>query len=456
MVSGITEGWSKDGPVGQLPLQDWMVADATKAVIAALTAEGAEVRFVGGCVRDSVLHRQIRDIDIATHDPPERVMALLGKAGIRAIPTGLAHGTITAVIGKAHFEITTLRCDVETFGRHARVEFTTDWALDAARRDFTINAMFCRPDGMIFDPFDGLADLGAGRVRFVGNATQRIDEDVLRLLRYFRFYAHYGRPPADIDAIEACRIQAPKLAGLSGERLCGEVMKLLQAPDPAGVLLLMQGHHILRHILPEARDFGRLRVLVFLERRGLVRPNIAPDPLRRLAAVLDVDKSGAETVAKRLKLSKAMAERLVALAAPLVMPDASMDEKAARRLLHRIGAALFRDLVLLAWSRRKAIGDRMPARESERWVGLLDRSDSWQPVELPVHGRDLIALGVPHGPQIGIFLGAIERWWEAGDFRASRDETLERLGKLVARANEPPDAAPPPPPDAGPGTTRQI
>ncbi|PKU23823.1 CCA tRNA nucleotidyltransferase [Telmatospirillum siberiense] len=433
MASDITDSLPKDVPVGQLPPQDWMEADATRAVIAALTAEGGEIRFVGGCVRDAVLRRPIRDIDIATHDPPERVTALLEKAGIRAIPTGLAHGTITAVIGKAHFEITTLRCDIETFGRHARVEFTNDWTLDAARRDFTINAMFCRPDGMIIDPFDGLADLGAGRVRFVGNAMQRIEEDVLRLLRYFRFYAHYGRPPADIDALEACRIQAHKLADLSGERLCGEVMKLLQAPDPAGVLLLMQGHHILQHLLPEARDFGRLRVLVFLETRGLVRPNVAPDPLRRLAAALDVDARGTENVAKRLKLSNALAERLSALAAPPVLPDESMDDKAARRLLHRVGAPHFRDLALLAWARRKAVGDRMTAAETQRWISLLDRSDTWRPVELPVHGRDLIALGVPRGPRIGVYLAAMERWWEAGDYRASRDETLDRLRELVSR-----------------------
>lgn len=431
MAPDVTDGLPKDVPVGQLPPQDWMRAPSTRAVIAALTAEGSEARFVGGCVRDALLHRPIRDIDIATHDTPERVMALLAKAGIRAIPTGLAHGTVTAVIGKAHFEITTLRSDVETFGRHAKVEFTDDWTLDAARRDFTINAMFCRPDGMIFDPFGGLADLGAGRVRFVGNATQRIDEDVLRLLRYFRFYAHYGRPPADIDALEACRIQAAKLPNLSGERLCGEVMKLLQAPDPAGVLLLMQGHHVLGHILPEARDFGRLRVLVFLETRGLARPDVVPDALRRLAAVLDVDAAGADVVARRLKLSRALSDRLVALAAPRALPDARMDDKAARRLLHRIGARPFRDLALLAWARRKAVGDRMPAAESGRWAALLDRAAAWQPVELPVHGRDVVALGVPQGPRIGIYLSAIERWWEAGDYRADREESLARLKSMV-------------------------
>jgi poly(A) polymerase len=420
-----------DTPVGQLPPQDWMEAPATKAVIAALTADGAEVRFVGGCVRDAVLHRPIRDIDIATHDAPEKVMSLLERTGIRAIPTGISHGTVTAVIGRAHFEITTLRCDVETFGRHARVEFTNDWTEDAARRDFTINAMFCRPDGMIFDPFDGLADLGAGRVRFVGNALQRIDEDVLRLLRFFRFYAHYGRPPADIDALAACRARAHRLPSLSGERCCGEVMKLLQAPDPTSVLLLMQGERVLVHLLPEAKNFGRLRVLAFMETRGLVRPGVAMDPLRRLAALLPPEPEKAKAVGARLKLSSQQAARLVAIAAPACFPDPAMDEKSVRRLLHRIGSSIFRDLVLLAWAEKRALGDHVPAGDAPRWNRLLDLADLWQPVALPVKGQDLLNLGIPRGPRVGALLSDMERWWEDGDYQAGREESLSRLRMLV-------------------------
>jgi len=181
----------------ELPPQPWMKAPATLRVIAALKAKGAEVRFVGGCVRDALLGRAVKDIDIATHDAPEIVMALLADAGIEAIPTGISHGTVTAVLGKDHFEITTLRRDVETDGRRARVAFTEDWAADAARRDLTINAIFAAPDGALYDPFGGLEDLKAGRIRFVGDARTRIQEDVLRLLRFFRFYVHYGRPPMD-------------------------------------------------------------------------------------------------------------------------------------------------------------------------------------------------------------------------------------------------------------------
>lgn len=423
---------SPNEPVGQLPPQDWMTAPETQAVIAALAAGGAEVRFVGGCVRDAVLRRPIRDIDIATHDPPERVMTLLERAGLRAIPTGIAHGTVTAVVGKAHFEITTLRCDVETFGRHARVEFTDDWAADAARRDFTINALFCRPDGMIFDPFDGLSDLGAGRVRFVGDPMQRIDEDVLRLLRFFRFYAHYGRPPPDVDALAACRAQAHKLPSLSGERVCGEVVKLLKAPDPASVLLLMRGERVLPHLLPEADNIGRLRMLTFIEERGLVRPHIGPDAFRRLAAVLAVDAAGALEAAMRLKLSSGETKRFVAMAAPAELPDPEMDAAAARRLLYRVGAPLFRDLVLLAWAGHKAMaGGR--SGDTEHWIHLLDIADAWQPVSLPVRGQDVLDFGVPRGPRVGAILGEVERWWVAGDFRAGRAEALERLRALIGQ-----------------------
>ena len=421
------------GPVGQLPPQAWMTDDATRAVLSALTADGAEVRFVGGCVRDAVLRRPIRDIDIATRDPPEQVMLLLERAGLKAIPTGIEHGTVTAVAGRTHFEITTLRADVETYGRRARVEFTDDWAIDAARRDFTINALFCSPDGSIFDPFDGLADLGAGRVRFVGDAGRRLDEDLLRLLRFFRFNAHYGRPPADQAALAACRSRAHKLPTLSGERVSGEIFKLLQAPDPAGALLLMQGQRVLGHLLPEIQDVGRLRILTFLETRGIVHPGVAPDTLRRLAAALTVDAGGARAVAGRLKLSARQSDRLTAMAAPAVLPDAGLDDRAARRLLHRLGdAGLFVDLLLLAWAGRKALSGQTPAGETDRWRALLDLAAAWRPPVLPVRGQDILDLGVPRGPKIGALLAEIEAWWIDGDFSAGRSATLERLTALIA------------------------
>lgn len=425
-------------PVGQLSPQPWMEAAETRAVIAALTADGAEVRFVGGCVRDSVLRRPIKDIDIATHEPPETVMALLARAGIRVIPTGLAHGTVTAVVGKAHFEITTLREDVETFGRHARVSFTDDWTADAARRDFTMNAMFADPLGRIYDPFGGLADLAAGHVRFVGDPLRRIDEDVLRLLRFFRFFAHYGRPAMDGQALTACRKLAHRLVELSGERVAGEFVRLLQAPDPAAVLLVMKSEGILAHVLAEATELGRLKVLTWLESRALVRPEIVPDPLRRLGAMLSGDAAAIAAVGERLKLSAAQSARLVSIAAPKVALTDDMTAAAARRALHRVGAATFRDLVLVAWAGQKARDGVVDSAQSRRWQGLLDLADSWRPVTLPVRGADCLDLGVPRGPAVGQALSRVERWWEDRDYGPDRDQCLDELRRVVAEGGAPP------------------
>lgn len=419
-------------PVGQLPPQGWMEAAETRAVVAALTAQGAEVRFVGGCVRDAVLKRPIKDIDIATHDEPERVMALLAAAGIHAVPTGIAHGTVTAVIGKAHFEITTLREDVETFGRHAKVAFTDDWTADAARRDFTMNAMCADPQGRIYDPFNGLADLGAGIVRFVGDPARRLEEDVLRLLRFFRFFAHYGRPPMDAPALAACRRMAPELVRLSGERVAGEVLRLLLAADPAAVLIVMHGQGVLAPILPEAHDFGRLKVLTWLESRALVRPGVQPDSIRRLGALLEIDRAGAEAIGERLKLSGAQTTRLAAIAAPRVAVSADMAEAAARRALHKVGADEFRDLALVAWAGERARAAHPDSSRTGRWTHLLDLADSWRPVSLPVRGADVLEMGVPRGPAIGRALARVEEWWEANDFRPGREQCLDRLREAVA------------------------
>lgn len=425
-VPGSTE------PLGQLSPQPWMEAPETQAVVAALTADGADVRFVGGCVRDSVLHRPIKDIDIATHDAPERVMALLERAGIHVIPTGLVHGTVTAVIGKAHFEITTLREDVETFGRHAKVAFTDDWTADAARRDFTMNAMCADPRGRVYDPFNGLADLGAGIVRFVGDPVRRLEEDVLRLLRFFRFFAHYGRPPMDPHALAACRRMAPQLVRLSGERVAGELIRLMQAADPAGVLMVMYGNHVLEPILPEARNFGALKVLTWLESRALVRPHISVDAIRRLGLVLATDADGVAAIGERLKLSGVQTARLLSIVAPKVLVTRGMDPAAARRALRRVGADTFRDLVLTRWATERSLEARPRTAETAEWIALLDLADSWQPVSLPVRGADVLALGVAHGPAVGQVLAQVEQWWEDADYRPDRDACLARLREAMA------------------------
>jgi poly(A) polymerase len=396
-----------------------------------LRADGNEPRFVGGCVRDSVVKRPVRDIDIAVQDQPDRVMAMLEAAGLHVIPTGLAHGTVTAIADGRHFEITTLRRDVETDGRHARIAYTSSWYEDAARRDLTMNALFADSQGRIYDFFDGLQDLGHGMVRFVGIPTERIKEDVLRLLRYFRFYAHYGKPPPDPAALAACRIMAPELPKLSGERVGAELLKLMEAHDPAGVLLLMEGTHVLQHLLPDMHQFGRLRVLTWLETTALPpHPEWRPDPIRRLAASLNSDAEAAARVAGRLRLSNADTDRLIALAAPQEAVSPDLDEKARRRLLHRLGADRFRDLVLLAWAGRKAEQARAIPGESQAWARLVAEADAWQPVEFPLKGRDVLDLGVKPGKAVGRLLAEIEAWWEAEDYRPGREACLAKLAEL--------------------------
>jgi poly(A) polymerase len=406
-------------PARRLPEQPWLAAPETRALIAALTRDGGQARFVGGCVRDALLGRAVKDIDLATPDPPETVMQRLGRAGIRAIPTGIEHGTVTAVLGERHFEITTLRHDVETFGRHARVAFTDDWDADAARRDFTINALSADPDGTVHDPFGGIADLEAGRVRFVGDPEARIREDVLRLLRFFRFHAWYGEGEPDAAALAACGRLAELLPTLSGERVATELLRLLLAPDPAGALALMRKHGVLQPILPELTEIERLRLLVLIEDEIGDR-----DAVRRLAALLPQSAAAAIAVATRLRLSNADRDRLAAVAAPAMSVRPPLDERAQRRALQRLGAALFRDLVLLDWAESPGTAPRHRA--------LLAAAAAWTPVALPIKGQDVLDQGVAAGPEVGHLLADIERWWEEGDYRATREDCLSKLRALIS------------------------
>ena len=434
----MTVSQGRDEPVGQLSPQDWINAPQTQRLLAALRSDGNEPRFVGGCVRDAVLKRPIKDVDIAVQDQPERVMAMLRDAGLRVVQTGLDHGTITAIVEDRHYEITTLRRDVETDGRRARIAYTNSWFEDASRRDLTINALFADADGQIYDFFDGLQDLGHGMIRFVGNPTERITEDVLRLLRFFRFYAHYGRPPMDPLALAACRVLAPELPKLSGERVNAELQKLMQSHDPAGVLLIMEGAHILQHLLPELGDFGRLRVLTWLETSALPPHTVwQPDPIRRLAATLKTDAAGANRVAQRLRLSNTDADRLIALAAPEASITPDLEEKPRRQLLHKLGADRFRDLTLLAWAGRKARQARAIPGESQAWAALVQHADEWQPVAFPLKGRDVLAMGLKPGKTVGRLLEKVEEWWREEDFRPGRDACLAKLTELAGPSTPP-------------------
>lgn len=406
-----------------------MAAPETIQVMAAFTVAGAEARFIGGCVRDAILKRPVKDIDIATPEPPERVIKILEDARIRVIPTGLSHGTVTAVINHMHFEITTLRIDVETDGRRARVAFTDDWTQDAARRDFTINTLSCDMDGNVYDPYDGLEDLGKGYIRFVGHAKTRIEEDVLRLLRFFRFLAEYGRYPINCDALEACRVMAPRLPTLSGERVRGELFRILTAPNPADTIAKMRAERVLEHLLPEAGDVGRLRLVAWLVERAVKLNEVHVDPVRRLAALLrpGLQTDAVETIAERLKFSTVERKHLIGMCAAQPVISADMDDAALRRACHSIGGSLVVDRALLAWAGELALEARLPKARTAAWVRLIEIARAWTPLVFPLRGRDVQALGIYDGPRIGELLKAVEAWWQDHDFRPDREACLTEL-----------------------------
>jgi poly(A) polymerase len=390
----------------------WLNEPPVQRLLAAFAAGGIEARFVGGCVRDALLGLATSDIDLATPAWPEGVIEALDAAGIKALPTGLAHGTVTAVIPPRTFEITTLRRDVETDGRHARVAFDAGWAEDAARRDFTINAIYLAPDGTLYDPVGGRTDLAAHRVRFAGDAATRIVEDVLRVLRYYRFEARFGCGDGDAAARAACRGAVGKLPTLSAERVSRELMRLLASPDPVRALAMMRDDGVLATILPEATRIDRLTKLWPL----------SDDPLLRLAALIEVDKAGAAALTERLRLSNIERKRLAELAAPWPL-DPAGDERAQRLAAYRLDRERYRDLALLL-----AADGRL---EYARLKELLALAETWPIPKFPLTGDDVTALGFEPGPRIGRLLGAVKRWWEEGDFAADRAACLAKLTALA-------------------------
>jgi poly(A) polymerase len=369
----------------RLPPAEWTRREDLAALIAALGHGNA--RFVGGAVRDTLLGIEAKDIDIATVLTPEAVMARLDEAGIRSVPTGIDHGTVTAVLPDGVVEITTLRRDVSTDGRRATVAFATDWREDAARRDFTINALYADPEsGQLFDYFGGLQDLEDRRVRFIGDPRKRIREDHLRILRYFRFQARFGSQPADSDSESACADLAATLKGLSRERIGMEFLTLLSLPDPAPTIARMAELGILPVILPEADTEALARLTAEERRQG-----VSPDPIRRLAALLPPEPSHAEQVAARFRLSGAQKKRLAKAASRVSGP------KNARALAYHIG----RD-------------------EAVDWL-LLDGADisplvDWEIPEFPLKGGAIVARGVSAGPEVARILLMVEAHWVAEGF----------------------------------------
>lgn len=405
--------------------RSWMTAPATAAVLDALEAKGGAgcVRVVGGAVRNALMGRPVEDIDLATTLEPPAVIEALEAVGLKAVPTGLEHGTITAVSKGRPFEITTLRRDVETDGRRAVVAFTTDWTQDAERRDFTVNALYAERDGTIHDPLGGgVADAKAGRIAFVGDARIRIAEDYLRILRFFRFHAWYGSGAPDADGLAACAELREMLKDRPGERVAKELLKLLAADEPRAAVRLMQEAGILSVILPPVEDLTLFDSLVEIESEMLFEC----DPVLRLACLLPADQIGVAQAAERLRLSNADRDRLVAAKGQGPRITSWMSPRESRRAVYALSAQVFHDRVKLAW----AASNRTAT--AAQWRGLLALGDSWAPPPFPLTGEEVVHAGVPKGPMVGQVLREVEEWWVDHDFLDDKFSAIEKL-KAVAQ-----------------------
>nr|WP_199229176.1 CCA tRNA nucleotidyltransferase [Caulobacter endophyticus] len=402
----------------------WMAWPETKAVIAALEAKGRPgcARFVGGCVRNTLMNKPVDDIDIATTLTPDQVIEALGEAGLKAIPTGVDHGTVTAVSGKIPFEITTLRRDVSTDGRRAVVAFTHAWEEDAQRRDFRFNALYVDGEGRLYDPTgQGVQDARDGKVVFVGEPMTRIREDYLRILRFFRFQAWYGKGEPDQKALAACKALKGLVSGRAAERTQKEILKLLAAEDPRPALRLMAATGVLAAILPFVKSLARLDGLVAIETEQLFENDVE----LRLAALIPDDAVLARELAERLRLSNALKDRLIEAVGTSPRIVSWMSPREARRAVYALGLRTFTDRVKLAW----AGSTRLAA--TSQWRALLALAENWDPPSFPMTGAEVMRAGVPKGPLVGEVMREVEIWWIDQDFIEDKLSVIERLKAVV-------------------------
>jgi poly(A) polymerase len=380
----------------------WLKEPRLQQVLAAIAAAGGEARVAGGAVRNALMGEKVTEVDLACSLPPDAMIAAFKSKGMAVHLTGIDHGTVTVVQHGAVFEITTLRHDVETDGRRAVVQYTDDWAGDAHRRDFTMNALYADAGGKIYDFTDGYADIVQRRVRFVGSPSARIKEDYLRILRFFRFHARYGKGGPDAAGLKACKQLKSGLKGLSAERLRQEMLKLLAAPGAVPTLKVMAKNGILQQILPHTEDW---RVI----------GRLPPDGVMRLFALAKVPLG----LKDRLRLSNAEAARIEALhVASELSPKLTAKEQ--RRLLYEFGAQAWSDAAHLSCARSRA-------KEGDgAWRRLIALPTKWTPPAFPVKGRDLLKVGFVSGPELGAMLQELEDWWIASDFKPGKDELLER------------------------------
>jgi poly(A) polymerase len=400
----------------------WFKAPETLALMAGLEgARAGSARFVGGCVRNTLMGREIDDIDVATQLTPDRIVEIAQAAGFAAHPTGIEHGTITIVVNHKPFEVTTLRRDVSTDGRRATVAFTESWEEDAARRDFRLNALYADAQGLVHDPTGGgLDDARLGRVIFIGDARQRIREDYLRILRFFRFNAWYAKGPIDPNGLHACAELADGLDQLSAERVWKETKKLLGAFNPRASWEGMEAVEVRARALPEMSNHARLDALMALE-CDLMLP---VDAMTRVAASLP-DQLTAHAFARRLRLSNEERDRLSAALGADVKIVSYMSLKEMRRAIYKLGNGAFRDRVMLAWA-------EAGLAKTQQWRALLAHAQMWTAPKLPLSGEEVMAAGVPAGPKVGAVLREVEDWWIDADFPDDKLSIIERL-KAVAQ-----------------------
>ena len=388
----------------------WLTSGSLPQLLAVLDRDGEEARAVGGAVRNALLGAPVLEVDVATTAVPDEVVKRVTAAGFKAVPTGVDHGTVTVVIGKQPFEVTTLRKDVETYGRHAKVEFGRDWQADAERRDFTINALSVTRDGIVYDYAGGLDDLAHHRVRFIGDPARRIEEDYLRILRFFRFHAAYGIGHPDAAGLAACIAARKGLDQLSRERVRMEVLKLLAAPHATATLAVMGHAGLLLLVLggvPYLADFENVAKVE-------AAAGVTPDAVRRLAALGVVIAEDAERLWQKLRLTNNEHERLASMAEGWRRISPAFGENAAKALLYRLNAQHFTDHALLGWARSKANA------HDASWRDLATLPQRWSAPEFPLKGADLMKRGVAQGPALGAALAAAERAWIAAGFTQER------------------------------------
>lgn len=399
---------------------EWLKRRETRAVFAALGPYGVETRAVGGAVRNTLLGLPVTEIDFATTAEPDKVIALAAQAGLKTVPTGIDHGTVTVIADGAPFEVTTLRRDVETFGRHAKIDYTTSWEEDARRRDFTLNALYADRDGKVFDPLGGYSDLQAGRVRFIGDAEARIKEDYLRILRFFRFNAYYGKGDMNAAGLKASVRLRGGLEQLSAERVAGETRRILVAPEASRAVAALYDYGLLTGVLGGVPRLNRFERLIAIEQAN----GLAPDAGLRLAALAVFVREDVARLTERLRLSNAE-QAVLALGTRERAASGLPDEAAAKGALYRLGPS-YRSSLLLAWA------DSRAATDDAGWRNALTLPERWQAPSFPLGGDDVMALGELKGPEIGEVLRSVEQHWIETSFALDRDQLLTKARALIA------------------------